>query len=111
MKPTNSNGTHRPAGPQLPCDNVLKSVLAKRKLSNSVYETRCSRDSYQNVISFEAYKAQRKREKRQRRVGYVCMMTNVILWVVVGAGFGIMLAVMHGEQQQMEQQLTVPLRP
>jgi len=39
------------------------------------------------------------------------MISNISLWLAVGMGFGMMLTVMHGERQQMEQQLTVPLKP
>jgi len=111
MKPTNSNGTHRPTGLQLPCENAFKIASAKRKSSRLAYETRFSRDPDENVISFEAYKAQRKREARRRRACYCSMISNISLWLAVGMGFGMMLTVMHGERQQMEQQLTVPLKP
>lgn len=114
MKPTNLNGTHRPTGPQLPCADVLKTVSAKRRLSSSLYAANQNEERYRNVVSFESYQAQKRREEQQlaqRKHCRFCFISNLIVWSLVVAGFTWMAQVMHQERLQMEQQLSSPYRP
>ena len=114
MKPTNLNGTHRPTGPQLPCDDVLKSVSARQRLLSSLYAANRNEERYRNVISFESYQAQKRRDRkraaRQKHCRF-CFISNLIVWTLVIAGFTYMAQVMHNEQQLMQEQLSSPMKP
>jgi len=92
----------------------LKSVLAARKSSNLFYATDRDQELNHNVISLDSYRAQKQREAKRaaRQMRYrFSFVSNLVLWLLVAAGFISMAAVMHNEQQLMEQQLSSPFKP